>query len=68
MDRCRRTVQAPVPEAPWPAEPPFRRLHVLLAEDNVVNQRLAADLLKRRGHRVTTVGNGEEALAALTFT
>ena len=42
-----------------------RRLHVLLAEDNAVNQRLAASLLERRGHRVTIADNGREALDAL---
>jgi CheY-like chemotaxis protein len=30
-----------------------------------VNQRLAATLLERRGHRVTIAGNGKEALAVL---
>ena len=44
-----------------PAELPERRLHVLLAEDNAVNQRLAASLLERRGHQVTIAGNGREA-------
>ena len=48
-----------------PADLPERRLHVLLAEDNVVNQRLAASLLERRGHKVTIAGNGREALAAV---
>jgi CheY-like chemotaxis protein len=47
-----------------PSEPPERRLHLLLAEDNLVNQRLAATLLERRGHHVTIVNNGREALAA----
>ncbi|MBI3785472.1 MAG: response regulator [Deltaproteobacteria bacterium] len=40
------------------------RLHVLLAEDNVVNQRLAARLLEKRGHTVTLANNGREALCA----
>jgi CheY-like chemotaxis protein len=40
-------------------------LKVLLAEDNVVNQRVAVGLLTKRGHDVTVVGNGLEALAAL---
>jgi len=35
---------------------------VLLAEDNVVNQRVAVGLLKRRGHHVTVVENGQEAV------
>ncbi|MDX1982836.1 MAG: response regulator [Bryobacteraceae bacterium] len=40
-------------------------LRVLVAEDNLVNQRLARGLLRRRGHEVTIAGNGAEALAAL---
>jgi len=47
-----------------PGDLPERRLHVLLAEDNAVNQRLAASLLERRGHRVTIVDNGLEAIDA----
>jgi len=41
------------------------RAHILLAEDNVVNQRVAVGLLTRRGHSVEVVNNGLEALAAL---
>jgi CheY-like chemotaxis protein/HPt (histidine-containing phosphotransfer) domain-containing protein len=37
---------------------------ILLAEDNVVNQRVAVGLLNKRGHQVTVVNNGLEALAA----
>jgi two-component system, sensor histidine kinase and response regulator len=51
-----------------PTQLPERRLHVLLAEDNLVNQRLAATLLERRGHHVTIAQNGLEALAALDRT
>lgn len=40
-------------------------LSVLLAEDNVVNQRVAAALLGTIGHRVTICNNGREALQAL---
>jgi len=42
-----------------------KRLRILVAEDNLVNQRLASRLLEKRGHFVTVVGNGEEALDAL---
>jgi len=57
--------RAPLPSSMLPAEPPERRLHVLLAEDNVVNQRLAASLLERRGHKVLIAANGSEAVEAV---
>lgn len=44
------------------------RAHVLLAEDNVVNQRIAVRLLEKLGCRVHTVASGSEALAALAHT
>jgi CheY-like chemotaxis protein len=40
-------------------------MHVLLAEDNTVNQRLATRLLEKRGHRVTVANNGQEAIGLL---
>ncbi len=42
-----------------------RKMHILLAEDNLVNQRLATELLLRRGHSVTVAGNGKEVLNLL---
>jgi signal transduction histidine kinase/DNA-binding response OmpR family regulator len=57
--------RAALPASMLPAELPERRLRLLLAEDNLVNQRLAATLLERRGHHVTIAVNGREALAAL---
>jgi signal transduction histidine kinase/DNA-binding response OmpR family regulator len=42
-----------------------RRARVLLVEDNVINQQVASGLLTRRGHHVTVVQNGREALATL---
>jgi signal transduction histidine kinase/ActR/RegA family two-component response regulator len=52
----------PPPDAPETAARPMK---VLLAEDNVVNQRVATGLLARRGHQVTVAANGREALEAL---
>jgi two-component system sensor histidine kinase/response regulator len=40
-------------------------LHILVAEDNQVNQKVAARMLARRGHQVVVVSDGREALAAL---
>lgn len=41
------------------------QLKVLLAEDNLVNQRLAVRLLKKMGHQVVVAETGREALDAL---
>jgi CheY-like chemotaxis protein len=49
------------PEA-LPTLPPLR---ILLAEDSLVNQKLAMGLLKKHGHQVTVANDGREALAAL---
>jgi CheY-like chemotaxis protein len=40
-------------------------LKILLAEDNVVNQRVATRMLEREGHTVRVVGDGQQALLAL---
>jgi PAS domain S-box-containing protein len=42
-----------------------RKLRILLAEDNLVNQNLVVRLLGKAGHNVVVAGNGKEALAAL---
>jgi two-component system, sensor histidine kinase and response regulator len=43
-----------------------RRRKILLAEDNIVNQRVAVGLLRKRGHDVVVANNGLEALDALS--
>jgi two-component system sensor histidine kinase/response regulator len=40
-------------------------LKILLAEDNLINQRVASELLRRWGHLVQVAGNGLEALSIL---
>jgi len=42
-----------------------RRLHVLVVEDNVINQKVCRRMLENCGHVASVVGDGEEALAAL---
>jgi two-component system sensor histidine kinase/response regulator len=59
--------------APLPAEdrrgaPKLSALDVLVAEDNAVNQRLATRLLEKRGHQVTVVSNGQQAIDLLEQT
>jgi signal transduction histidine kinase/DNA-binding response OmpR family regulator len=54
------SVAVQTPAAQTPAH-----LRILLAEDNVVNQRVAVGLLTARGHHVTVVNNGREAVAAV---
>lgn len=47
---------------------PARRLHVLVVEDNVINQKVCRRMLENCGHEASVVGDGEEALAALEGT
>ncbi len=42
-----------------------RSMRILLAEDNVVNQRLVARILEKRGHTAVVANNGREAINAL---
>jgi CheY-like chemotaxis protein len=44
---------------------PSAQFRILLAEDNLVNQRFAVRTLERMGHQVVVVQTGQEALAAL---
>jgi PAS domain S-box-containing protein len=42
-----------------------RPLHILVAEDNKINQQLTAMILRSAGHEVDTVENGEQAVEAV---
>lgn len=63
-----RTPPASSPPASEPADTPSEAsvpsLRVLLAEDNLINQKLTLRILEQQGHDVTVVTNGQEALAA----
>jgi CheY-like chemotaxis protein len=48
--------------AAWAINKATHALAVLLVEDNLVNQRLALEILSRRGHQVTIAENGRLAL------
>jgi signal transduction histidine kinase/DNA-binding response OmpR family regulator len=61
LERDRRGDE-PAGEVLDAAVPAIQTSKVLLAEDNVVNQRVAVGLLTRRGHQVTVANNGVEAL------
>lgn len=58
----------PAPSAPWiAASEPLgaaagESLQILVAEDNVVNQRLLQSMLEKQRHSVVLVANGREAL------
>jgi PAS domain S-box-containing protein len=60
-----REFEERVDEAALAASPTkMRPLQILLAEDSLVNQKLATALLNKHGHVVTVVNNGREAMAA----
>jgi len=46
------------------AQNPSPRLRIMVADDNHINQKVVASLLKKMGHRADVVGNGKEALEA----
>jgi CheY-like chemotaxis protein len=52
-------LSAPAPDTARPG------LRILLAEDNVVNQKLVTRLLENRGHTVVLAEDGRAALAAI---
>ena len=63
LSRTKKLPSARVPDEPSRGN--FGPLRILLAEDNLVNQRLTALLLEKRGHHVTIASNGNHAIAAM---
>jgi CheY-like chemotaxis protein len=62
--RAAPRVESP-PLAPPPAPDPIARLRILVAEDNVVNQRVVVRMIEKLGCRADVAANGVEVLAAL---
>jgi signal transduction histidine kinase/DNA-binding response OmpR family regulator len=57
-----------IPEAMPPVVRTGRSLHILVAEDNPINQRVVQLLLEQRGHRVELVADGAQAVEAVRRT
>jgi CheY-like chemotaxis protein len=62
ISEVRAEVEAKPEPQPAASLPPLK---ILLAEDSVVNQKLAVGLLQKHGHTVTVANDGCEAVAAL---
>jgi len=63
--RHRRTARTGLITAHTLGEIGPRKLHILIAEDNVVNQKIAARTLEKMGCRIDVVSNGREAVKAV---
>src|SRR5262249_13190631 len=65
LHRAPETAHAPVSLPRFSSVQSHNPLHILLVEDNAINQRLTVWMLEKWGHTVVVAGNGQEALAAL---
>src|SRR5262249_39287455 len=59
-----QSIEASTPLSRASHEAPTRRLRVLVAEDNAVNQRVIVRLLEKLGHIPVLAYNGQEAVEA----
>ena len=58
------TTVTETPDDDMPPDGEVTPMRILFAEDGLVNQRVATDLLTQRGHEVTVAPNGQEAVDA----
>ena len=63
--RPQETVAVPAITAPMPRVPAGIRGHILVVEDNLINQQVALGILQIQGYSVSVANNGREALDAL---
>ena len=64
-DTSAATNSEPAPPPPEAQTSSSAAMHILLVEDNHVNQQVALSMLKKWGHQVDIAWNGLEALAAV---
>ncbi len=67
LERAEAPVVTVKPESvqAQPSAPVERQFHILLVEDNPINQEVARQMLLRSGHRVDVVDNGQSAIDAV---
>jgi signal transduction histidine kinase/ActR/RegA family two-component response regulator len=58
-------LQAPAVRPPNSIPRAYRRLRILVAEDNAINQKVATRLLEKMGHDVDIAADGEQAVEAV---
>ncbi len=66
VQRCIVPVMELAPTSSIPVASKSSRLHILVADDNLTNQKLVEKILHRAGHSAHLVRNGEDAVIALT--
>lgn len=58
--------EMPMNNIPHSEQANGRKLNILLAEDNSINQLVATNILKKQGHTITVANNGREAVETFT--
>lgn len=60
-----RSVAVPDGSLPTRMTAVRKEMHILIAEDNLINQKVASGFVEKMGHRTSIVNNGREAVAFL---